>query len=125
MPKESTSGPRPHRRHNPLHEELLEDSPGNLRKVSRAKRKERQSKPEEYVDSSMSKKILQIAREQQDELQDEAAVSAAMKGNFMGAAAQMRFDQDAEEDSEGEYEDADFGEEEIVEEVVCGMRFSC
>ncbi|KAH8148971.1 uncharacterized protein LAJ45_06946 [Morchella importuna] len=117
MPKESTSGPRPHRRHNPLHEELLEDAPGNLRKVSRAKRKERQSKPEEYVDSSMSKKILQIAREQQDELQDEAAVSAAMNGNFMGAAAQMRFDQDAEEDSEGEYEDADFGEEEIVEEV--------
>lgn len=118
MPKESTSGPRPHRRHNPLHEELLEDVSGNLRKVSRAKRKERQSKPEEYVDSNLSKKILQIAREQQDELQDEAAASAAMQGNFMGVAAQMRFDQEEEEvDSEREYEDADFGEEEIVEEV--------
>lgn len=119
MPKDIASGPRQHRRHNPLHEEILENAPGSLRKVSRAKRRERQSKPDEYVDSGMSKKILQIAREQQDELEDEAAISAAMRGDFMGAAARMRFEDEDEEDSEGEYEDADFGDEEIIEEVVC------
>lgn len=112
MPKDSA---RPHRRHNPLHEEILENTPGNLRKVSRSKRKERASKPDEYVDASLSKKILQIAREQQDELVDEAA----LRPDFMGS---VRWEERYEdEDSEGDYEDADFGEDEIIEEVVRGF----
>lgn len=123
MPKDARS----QRRHNPLHEEILENTSGNLRRASRSKRKERSSKPEEYVDASMSRKILQIAREQQDELVDEAAVGAAMRGDFMGAGAgQMRFEEEEEGESEGEYEDGGFGEDEIVEEVVgfweCGLR---
>lgn len=132
MPKDSAAvaGPRAHRRHNPLHEELLEHAPGNPRKTAHSKRKERSSsssKSADYVDAGMSKKILQIAREQQDELVDEAAV--ALRGDFMGVVGSVRWenenrhddddeddDDDSHEDSEGEYEDADFGE--IVEEVV-------
>lgn len=114
MPKDSA---RPHRRHNPLHEEILENTPGNLRKVSRSKRKERASKPDEYVDASLSKKILQIAREQQDELVDEAA----LRPDFMGSVRWEERDEDEDEDSEGDYEDADFGEDEIIEEVVRGF----
>lgn len=126
MPKDA---PRAHRRHNPLHEEILENTPGTLRKVSRSKRKERSSKPDEYVDAGLSRKILQIAREQQDELVDEAAV--AMTGGFMGAAGSVRWgggggegeEEEEDDDSEGDYEDEDFGADEIVEEVVSGALF--
>lgn len=112
MPKDGT---RAHRRHNPLHEEILENTPGTLRKVSRSKRKERASKPDEYVDAELSKKILQIAREQQDELVDEAA---ALGGGFMGS---VRWEEHSEdEDSGGDYEDEGFGEDEIIEELVSG-----
>lgn len=124
MPKDATAPPRAHRRHNPLHEEILENTPGVLRKVSRSKRKERSSKPDEYVDAGLSRKILQIAREQQDELVDEAAVT--MRGSFMGVTGSVRWENDGEEDddSEGDYEDEDFGEDEIVEEVVSFFFFS-
>ncbi|KAL0638945.1 snoRNA-binding rRNA-processing protein [Maublancomyces gigas] len=120
MPKDGAAVPRAHRRHNPLHEEILENTPGTLRQVSRSKRKERSSKPDEYVDAGLSRKILQIAREQQDELVDEAAV--AMRGGFMGVAGSVRWGNDGgegeeDDDSEGDYEDEDFGEDEIVEEV--------
>lgn len=120
MPKDASAAPRAHRRHNPLHEEILENTPGNLRKVSRSKRKERSSKPDEYVDAGLSKKILQIAREQQDELIDKAAAAG---GDFIGVAGSVRWevegdDEDEDEDSGGDYEDDDFGQDEIIEEVV-------
>lgn len=117
MPKDGT---RAHRRHNPLHEEILENTPGTLRKVSRSKRKERASKPDEYVDAGLSKKILQIAREQQDELVDEAA---ALGGDFMGSVRWEEHGEDEDEDSGGDYEDEDFGEDEIIEEVVSDSRW--
>jgi essential nuclear protein 1 len=122
MPKAASpadSGARQQRRHNPLHEEIIENgSGGNLRKVVRTKRKERQERSEEYVDSGLSKRILHLAKEQQDEIEEEnqANRSQARDLGFMGAARQMRFEEDPESD-EGDYEDVEFGDEEEFEEV--------
>lgn len=125
MPKAVSADARQQRRHNPLHEELIESSDnGHLRKVARTKRKEKQDRPEDYVDSGLSKRILQLAKEQQDEIEEEREAAATVgqlpAGNgipFLGAAGHMRIEEDEESD-EGDYEDYDFGEEEEeVEEV--------
>lgn len=71
MPKEVA--PRQGRRHNPLHDDLVENDSGNLRKIARSKRKEKHEKLESYVGSGLSKRILKIARDQQDELHEEEA----------------------------------------------------
>ncbi|KAL7276672.1 snoRNA-binding rRNA-processing protein [Rhizina undulata] len=113
MPKEPSA--RPQRRHNPLHEELLATENGGVRKVARTKRREKQDRSEEYVGSGMSKKILQIAKEQQDEIEDEEESHGpgAGIGGFLGAAGAMRFD---EEEDEDEFKE-EYGEEEEFEEV--------
>lgn len=119
MPK-ATSAPREQRRHNPLHEELLEHGDGgHLRKVSRTKRRERQERGEEYVDSGMSQKILQLAKEQQDELQAEETASSALRGQniFAGVAGQMRFEESDPETDEGEWEEYDADDDGVVEEL--------
>ena len=119
MPKEVA--PRQSRRHNPLHDDLVENDSGNLRRIARSKRKEKHEKFENYVDSGLSKRILKIARDQQDELHEEEAEEATARGEFFGSAAQMRF-QDEEESDEDEYEESNFGEDDTVEEVVCPLH---
>ncbi|KAF8541374.1 Bystin-domain-containing protein [Trichophaea hybrida] len=122
MPKATSpadAAARQQRRHNPLHEELIENgSDGNLRKVARAKRKERQERSEEYVDSGLSKRILHLAKEQQDEIEEENQANRSQSRDlgFMGAAGQMRFEEEPESD-EGDYEDVEFRDEEEIEEV--------
>ncbi|KAI5813093.1 Bystin-domain-containing protein [Pyronema omphalodes] len=118
MPKATAPDSRTQRRHNPLHEELIETSTGGpLRKVARNKRKEKQDRPEDYVDSGLSKKILQLAKEQQDEIEEEKEALEKVGGDlgFLGAnGGQMRYEQEEESD-EGEYEE--YEEYEDVEEV--------
>jgi len=117
MPKEVA--PRQSRRHNPLHDDLVENDSGNPRRIARSKRKEKHEKFENYVDSGLSKRILKIARDQQDELHEEEAGKTAARGEFFGSAGQIRSQDEEEESDEEEYEEADFGEDDIVEEVVC------
>ena len=126
MPKDTMAPqPRAHRRHNPLHEELLETShgPGQLRKVARNKRKEKQERAEEYVDSGLSKRILQLAKEQQDEIAEERAAATAIGADaFLGrtGVAPTRFQvrQEEEESDEGEFEDDVFEDYDVDEEGV-------
>ena len=114
---------RQSRRHNPLHQELIESgggSGGNLRKVARTKRtKERQERSTaDYVDPGLSKRILQIAKEQQDEIALETEAATRDVTGFLGAAGQMRFDDDDDDEDSDEGENDGFGyEEEEVEEV--------
>jgi hypothetical protein len=125
MPKDTMAAqPCAHRRHNPLHEELLETShgPGQLRKVARNKRKEKQERAEEYVDSGLSKRILQLAKEQQDEIAEERAAATAIGADaFLGrtGAAPTRFQvrQEEEESDEGEFEDDGFEDYDVDEEI--------
>jgi essential nuclear protein 1 len=70
------------------------------------------------VGSELSKRILKIARDQQDELNDEEAVKVAGQGEFFGISGQMRIADAEEESDEAEVDEVDFGENDIVEEVV-------
>ncbi|CUS13134.1 unnamed protein product [Tuber aestivum] len=115
MPKEVA--PRQSRRHNPLHDDLVENDSGNLQKIARSRRKEKHENFESYVDSGLSKRILKIARDQQDELHEEEAEKNAAQGEFFGSAADIRFQDEEEESDEEEYDEVDFGEDDIVEEV--------
>jgi len=119
MPKDSsTSATRLQHRHNPLHEELLENGPGGrLRKVARTKSKEKQDRSEHYVDSDLSQRILQIAKEQQDEIQMEDEDSASVSGNINVGFGDLRFEEEPQSDDEGDYEDLEFVDEEEEVEV--------
>jgi essential nuclear protein 1 len=127
MPKEtSTTNGRQHCRHNPLHEELLEsNSNGTLRKVARTKRREKQNQTHGYIDSGISQRILQIAKEQQDEIELEEGReddcghgdNSSRMGVFLGGSGQMQIHNEPESD-EGEYEDFELEEDyEKVEEI--------
>ncbi|KAI5784562.1 Bystin-domain-containing protein [Geopyxis carbonaria] len=114
MPKESTSVSRQQRRHNPLHEELIESGDGgHLRKVARSKRRERQERPEDYVDSGLSQKILKLAKGQQEELREEELSAANL-----GFAARSAFKELSSDDDEFE----EYGEEDVetdeIEEII-------
>ncbi|KAG9298253.1 hypothetical protein G9A89_002741 [Geosiphon pyriformis] len=74
------------RRHDPLHLEL-EDAEKISKKPLRNKfvtRNEQQEKEDEYIDPKLSRKILKIAKEQQDEIQDDS----------------LNYDEDASENEE-------------------------
>src|SRR4051794_10955823 len=110
MPKATT--PRQDRRHNPLEADIL--ATGLLRQKA-PKRKRPEAEDEDgggYVDSTQSKKILQLGRELIEE--DEAKNLAAQKPHNSFAFG-SRFDQDgADEDDnvfggEDQWEDDDDG----------------
>ncbi|BFZ61209.1 snoRNA-binding rRNA-processing protein [Saitoella coloradoensis] len=113
-------------RHDPLHLELQEDNAeatGAVWAGARTQRKKfadreaRPEKEEEYVDPKLSRKILQLAQEQQDELDTEngvvKAAPAPRKDTLNQPRLEMVDDEEGEEDEE-EYED--FGDD-VVEEI--------
>ncbi|CAI2170552.1 17907_t:CDS:2 [Funneliformis geosporum] len=58
-------------RHNPLHVQLLEDKNHGRKNFKIKTSRRNQEKDDEYVEPSLSRKILTIAREQQEELEEE------------------------------------------------------
>ena len=67
---------------------------GQLRKVACNKRK-KQERAEEYVDCGQSKRILQLAKEQQDEVAGERAAATAIgAAAFLGRTSAARIVQD-------------------------------
>ncbi|KAJ8657449.1 hypothetical protein O0I10_006751 [Lichtheimia ornata] len=113
-----TTSKRNVERHDPLHVELA-DNPdqGMRRKTVRQKfveRNQRDETVEEYLDPKLSKKILKIAREQQEEIEGKQQPDEPSNNNF-----ESRFplgfdpsddDLDAE-DMHGEYEELELDEE--------------
>jgi len=76
-------------------------------------RKEKQERAEEYVDSGLSKRVLQLAKERRDEIADECAAATAIGVDAFlerTAAAPARFQvrQEEQESDEGEFEDDGF-----------------
>lgn len=103
--------------HSPLYRDIT-DTGGRLRKTPRASKKVLQGdKDEEYVDAATSRKILQLAREQQTEIAEEE------DGPQKTTLILDKYSFESENESEGEYadmddedEDEDNLEEEISEE---------
>lgn len=131
MPKATDSKVR-QQRHNPLHVSLTE-ADGKLRTsaVSKKKSKNTDDNDEEFVDSETSRKILQMAKEQQSEINaEERAVLVAQRKAAAGSNTSRPFHlegMDEEEtvgpsytgeDEEEDYEDmSDFEEYEEIEEL--------
>lgn len=109
-------------RHNPLLKDISSQG-GNLRTTPRSahakNKKSRTSeanepKGEGYLDAVSSRKILQLAKEQQDELRDEEEAQAP---SFAQAFKQQDVSSDEEEDDQ-QYSDLEEEEEEEEEEEV-------
>ncbi|CAG8667210.1 15048_t:CDS:2 [Acaulospora morrowiae] len=103
-------------RHNPLHVQL--DETVN-KKHSRAKftaRNQQKNKEDEFVDPILSRKILQIAREQQEELEVEAQTREDQTTNDQSALFSSLIDDESDQDDISEYsEDYNHDELEIDE----------
>ncbi|KAJ2059232.1 snoRNA-binding rRNA-processing protein [Coemansia sp. S146] len=129
MPKATS---KPKSRHDPLHVELT--SGAQVKTKGRAKYAEREQTRakkeggEGYIDPKTSKRLLKIAREQQEEIgnedEDEEDVAAQYQDQSSDedddiAPGHHNYDDDEEDDSDDEGE-ADYSEEEYEEEVLEG-----
>ncbi|KGU24122.1 essential nuclear protein 1 [Candida albicans P75063] len=130
MGKITTSDTKTKQRHNPLLKDISSQG-GNLRTVPRSSSSSSQKKKsskkqrhndeddeengggEGFLDASSSRKILQLAKEQQDELKQEDEIQN--KPSFAQSFKNQQIDSE-EEEEEDEY--SDFEEEEEVEEIV-------
>lgn len=134
MGKITTSDTKTKQRHNPLLKDISSQG-GNLRTVPRSSsssssQKKKSSKKqrhndeddeengggEGFLDASSSRKILQLAKEQQDELEQEDEIQN--KPSFAQSFKNQQIDSEEEEEEEEEDEYLDFEEEEEVEEIV-------
>ncbi|KHC31529.1 essential nuclear protein 1 [Candida albicans Ca6] len=131
MGKITTSDTKTKQRHNPLLKDISSQG-GNLRTVPRSSSSSSQKKKsskkqrhndeddeengggEGFLDASSSRKILQLAKEQQDELEQEDEIQN--KPSFAQSFKNQQIDSE-EEEEEDEYSDFE-EEEEEVEEIV-------
>lgn len=97
-------------RHNPLYKDIT-TSGGNLRSVARGATKSTKQEDDGYLDAATSRKILQLAKEQQEEIRDEESKTSPSFGESF--RQQMKSEEDEDEEDEEEY--SDFEEEEVEE----------
>lgn len=117
-------------RHDPLMKDL-DTAQGTLKKINRKKQAEAEKndveeEEEEFVDAKASRKILQLAKEQQDEIAEEETAERE-KSNQEGARFKRINYNDSEEEDEDEFAGEDIsdfepegefvGEEEEVVEI--------
>lgn len=95
-------------RHEPFVKELTSTG-GNLRAYPRGVKstKGKQQEEEDFIGASMSRKILQLAKEQQDELQEEEDKATPSFGKT------FRKQQQAESESESESDDEEYSDYEV------------
>ncbi|CAG8560757.1 12507_t:CDS:2 [Acaulospora colombiana] len=101
-------------RHNPLHVQLAEDETVK-RKHPRAKfvtRNQQKNKEDEFVDPNLSRKILQIAREQQEELEVETGTHKEQMTYDQNALFSSLMNDESDQDDVSEDSD-DYDHEEL------------
>ncbi|KAF3927533.1 Bystin [Arthrobotrys entomopaga] len=125
MPKEPPKSPASRQaRHNPLFEDLTASSkptPSSANRQKRKASKDSRSDNEGFVDPNLSRKILQLAREQQDELDQERSSSKPAKpvvDNFLIPQNQGvgEWEDESDDDDDDKYPD-EYDDEDVVEEV--------
>ncbi|KAK6200288.1 Bystin-domain-containing protein [Scheffersomyces amazonensis] len=123
MGKISVSESRGKPRHNPLYKDISSQG-GNLRtnprssqasKDSKSKRQQKEAEEEGYLDASTSRKILQLAKEQQEELKAEEEEEGDEGVSFGSSFPVSQADEEEDEDESEDYSDFE-GEEEYYDE---------
>lgn len=109
-------------RHDPLHVDIEEGS-GHLRKTARNKRDNRavdvdgEENEEAYINSKATRKILDLAREQQNEIEEEENESTKLaRSVFASDYREPEGDENNWEEESDEDEEADYEEYEEFEE---------
>lgn len=106
-------------RHNPLYKDI-ESQGGNLKSAptsSRSNQKNTEKNEEHFLDAAASRRILQLAKEQQEELEDEENAGKT-RPSFLDTYRSQKDEEDEEEDEEDEEEYSEFEEDEIAEEEI-------
>lgn len=118
MAKISTSDIKEKNRHNPLHRDIT-SSGGKLREQPRgsSKKPTKDTEEEGYLDAATSRKILQLAKEQQDEI-DEEENGGVSKDSAASSSTFARAEDLAENDQSDSEEYSDFDEEAFDEEEI-------
>lgn len=109
-------------RHNPLHRDITSLS-GGLKSTDSQKKKSKHAdkdQDEDFLDASTSRRILKLAKEQQEEVEEEEGVAEAPKSSFLETFRKQNEEDEEESDDEEdaqEYSDLeeDFYDEEEVE----------
>ncbi|KAF3162891.1 snoRNA-binding rRNA-processing protein [Orbilia oligospora] len=123
MPKDTAkSQTNRQARHNPLYEDLTVSktvSSKPTREKRRASKDARKSSDEGFVDSMLSRKILQLAKEQQDELEEEkpSQNGKSVVDNFLIPHQGVgEWEDESDDEDDDQYQD-EYGDDDVVEEV--------
>lgn len=114
MGKISVSDTKTKQRHNPLYKDIANIS-GEL-KVTKAKAsKKQQAQEPEFLDAKTSRKILQLAKEQQEDISREENEFVENKTSFLDTFKGQQLETDESDEEYSDYEDEEeiFDEEEI------------
>lgn len=117
MGKISVADTKEKPRHNPLLKDIASQG-GNLRENTRSFKssKGKQQDDESFLDAATSRKILQLAKEQQEEMREEEEAGEGV--SFGQAFKSQAMESDEEEESEDNEEYSDLEEEYIEEEEI-------
>lgn len=121
MGKLKVSETKTKQRHNPLLRDIT-TSDGILRESTKQpsqKEGEDRNGPNDYLDASTSRKILQLAREQQEELESEELNNSGNGKGFVQTLREQtdqgKFDVDNSSEEYSDFEEGDYYEEEEIE----------
>lgn len=118
MGKVTVKATKEKQRHNPLHRDITSNG-GNLRAHPRRSSEKKTTNDDEYegyLDASSSRRILQLAKEQQEELDMEENGLAQLKQKEFSKQFEVQAGQEEREDSESGNEYSDFEEHAFEEE---------
>lgn len=111
-------------RHDPLMKDL-DSVQGNLRKVKMKKSEEYEDKEDSYVDAKASRKILQLVKEQQDEIAEEEQAEYQRDVQAAGRFKHIDYNEEEEDDDQNDndenisdFEPEDDYQEEEEEELI-------
>lgn len=116
MGKITVSETKGKQRHNPLHKDISTQG-GKLRSTPRSNKEKKDKEEEGYLDASTSRKILQLAKEQQLEVEDEENSKKPQAFSEIFKSQEMEESEAESEEDDEEYSDfeGDVYEEEEVE----------
>ncbi|KAF3939623.1 Bystin [Dactylella cylindrospora] len=122
MPKDLTKSPTARQaRHNPLYEDLTASRTASSKPTRQKKKASKSDKDQEegFVDPALSRKILQLARDQQDEVDGDKPFKSSKLAvdNFLIPHQGVgEWEDESEDDDDEEYQD-EYGDDGVAEEV--------
>ncbi|CAH6723515.1 essential nuclear protein 1 [[Candida] jaroonii] len=117
MGKITVSETKGKQRHNPLLKDISSIS-GDLKTTSKSKKSKKVEKEEpDFLDAKTSRKILQLAKEQQGEIEEEEGIVEESRPSFLESFKNVESEEEDEDEDDEQYSDFE-EEEELFEEEI-------